>query len=186
MRGDDPRTDLLAGTSLRFTWPWDWLLGYVSLSIPSLSDVAASQVPSVAAAALIFTVLGGHGWLQMVIIDIVVPKIDIFAFSTGRFNIVALDGHLFEAMMATCHHLDFGVAGKSCYTQRAFRRLQEKYGVELHQGDLGIVFMTIRSSDRLWHPQFSGASIFVSQRLTVVFWFVEARNTSSWTLSGCR
>ena len=50
-----------------------------------------------------YTVLGVHGWLQMVIIDIVVPKIDIFAFSTGRFNIIALDGHLFEDMMATCH-----------------------------------------------------------------------------------
>ena len=102
-RSDDPRTDPLTGTSLRFTWPWDWLLGYVSLSIASLSDVAASQVPSVAAAALFFTVLGVLGWLQMVIIDIVVPKIDIFAFSTGRFNIIALDGHLFEDMMATCH-----------------------------------------------------------------------------------
>ena len=64
----------------------------------------------------------------MVIIDIVVPKIDIFASSTGRFNIITLDGHLFEDMMATCHHLDIAgrVAGKSSYTQRAFRRLRKK------------------------------------------------------------
>ena len=41
---------------LRFTWPWDWLLGYV-FSVPYLSDVAALQVPSVAAAALFSTPL---------------------------------------------------------------------------------------------------------------------------------
>ena len=39
--------------------------------------------------------------------------------------------HRLEDMMATCHHLDIaeGVAGKSSYTQRAFRRLRKKYGV---------------------------------------------------------
>ena len=100
-------------------------------------------------------------------------------------RLVATTGHLFEVMMATCCHLDIAgrVADTSSYTQRAFRRLQKKYGVELHQDDLGIVSMTIRSADKLWHPHFSGAITFVSQRLTVVFWFVEAQNTSSWPLS---
>ena len=93
---------------------------------------------------------------------------------SGR--LVATIGHLFEDMMATCCHLDIAgrVTGTSSYTQRAFRRLRKKYGVELQQDDLGIVFMTIRYPDKLWHPQFFGAITFVSQRLTVVFWFVEA------------
>ena len=63
-RGDDPRTDLQEGISLfvRFTWTWDRLMGVhfcmfpivsfrVSFSARPLSDVAASQVPTVAAAA---------------------------------------------------------------------------------------------------------------------------------------
>ena len=33
--------------------------------------------------------------------------------------------------------------GKSSYTQRAFRRLRKKYGVELQQGDLSNVFITV-------------------------------------------
>ena len=50
--------------SVRFTWTWDWLLGIsypfhlfvssrISFSARPLSDVAASQVPSVAAAAVL-------------------------------------------------------------------------------------------------------------------------------------
>ena len=35
------------------------------------------------------------------------------------------------------------------------------------------MFMTIRYAVRLWLPQFFGAITFVSQRLTVVFCFVE-------------
>ena len=71
--------------------------------------------------------------------------------------------------MATCHHLDIAgrVAGKSSYSQWAFGRLRKKYGVELHQDDLGIVFMTVLYADKLWHPQLIGAITFVSQRLTV-------------------
>ena len=45
----------------------------------------------------------------------------------------------------------------------------------LQQDDLSILLQTFRSSDRLWHPQFSGAITFVSLRLTVVFWLVEAQ-----------
>ena len=44
-------------------------------------------------------------------------------------------------MMATRNRLD--IAGKSSYTQRAFRRLRKKYGVELQQGDLSNVFTTV-------------------------------------------
>ena len=33
-------------------------------------------------------VLGAHGWLQMVVIRIVVPETDIFASSTGEFNFI--------------------------------------------------------------------------------------------------
>ena len=32
-----------------------------------------------------------HGWLRMVVIDIVVPDFDIFASSTGEFNIITLE-----------------------------------------------------------------------------------------------
>ena len=80
-------------------------------------------------------------------------------------RLVATTGHLFEDMMATCHRLDIAgmVAGKSSYTQRAFRRLRKKYGVEVQQDHLSIVFMTVRHADKLWHPQFFGAITFVSQ-----------------------
>ena len=73
-----------------------------------------------------------------------------------------------EDMMATCNNLDIagGVAGKSSYTQRAFRRLRKKYGVELHQDNVSVVFMTVLYADTLWHPQFFGAITFVSKRLT--------------------
>ena len=55
-----------------------------------------------------------------------------------------------------------------------FRRLRKKYGVELHQDDVSIVFITIRYVGKLWHPQFSDSITFVSQRLADVFWFVDA------------
>ena len=56
----------------------------------------------------------------------------------------------------------------------AFRRLRKKYGMELHQDDVGIVFITIPYAGKLWHPQFSDSITFVSQRLADVFWFVDA------------
>ena len=118
-------------------------------------------------------------WFERLFLDI--GQLQLLAIRrAGR--IVATTGHFFEDMMATRNYLDIAgrVAGKSSCSQRAFRRLQKRYGVELHQDDLSIVLMTIRSADKLWHPQFSGAITFVSQRLTVVFWFVEARNMSSW------
>ena len=79
--------------------------------------------------------------------------------------------------MANFHSLDIagGVAGKSSYTQRAFRRLRKKYGVELHKDNLSIVFMTVLQADKLWHPQFFGAITFVSKRLTK-----EERSWSIW------
>ena len=55
-----------------------------------------------------------------------------------------------------------------------FRRLRKKYGVELHQDDVSIVFITIPYAGKLWHPQFSDSITFVSQRLADVFWFVDA------------
>ena len=36
-------------------------------------------------------VLGVHGWLQMVVNDIIVPEVDIFASSSGELNIIILD-----------------------------------------------------------------------------------------------
>ena len=45
--------------------------------------------------------------------------------------------------------------------------------MELQQDDLSIVSVTLRYADKLWHPQFFGAITFVSQRLTIVFQFVE-------------
>ena len=71
------------------------------------------------------------------------------------------------------------MAGNSSYTLRDFRRFRKKYGMELQQDDLSIVSVTLRYGDKLWHPQFFGAITFVSQRLTIVFQFVEAWNTSS-------
>ena len=56
----------------------------------------------------------------------------------------------------------------------AFRRLRKKYGVELHQDDVSIVFITIPYAGKLWHPQFSDSITFVSRRLADVFWFVDA------------
>ena len=65
--------------------------------------------------------------------------------------------------MATCNRL--GIAGKSSYTQRAFRRLRKKYGVELQQGDLSNVFTTVGDADTLWHLQFFNAVTLKSHRL---------------------
>ena len=86
---------------------------------------------------------------------------------------VLASGRLPYVGMATCNRLD--IAGKSSYSQRAFRRLWKKCGVELHQHDLSIVFMTVLYADKLWHPQFSGAITFVSQCLTE-----EERSWSIW------
>ena len=66
MRGDDPRTDPLSGTPLRFTWPWDWLLGYVSLSSISVRRCGVTSTVCCGSGSFFSNVLGVHGWLQMV------------------------------------------------------------------------------------------------------------------------
>ena len=47
-----------------------------------------------------------------------------------------------------------------------FPAAPEKYGVVLQQDDLGIVFMTLRYADKLWHHQFFSVITFVPRRLT--------------------
>ena len=83
-------------------------------------------------------------------------------------HLMAVSGHLFEDIMATFHPpgITGEVACKSSKTQWAFRQLWKKYGVELHQLDLGSVFPTVGDPDTLWHPQFLGVITFWSQRST--------------------
>ena len=80
--------------------------------------------------------------------------------------------HRLEDMMATCHHLN--IAEGVSYSQRAFRRLQKKYGVELHQDNLSSVFMTVGVAGTLWHPQFFSAITVESKHFTV--------EESSWSI----
>ena len=100
---------------------------------------------------------------------------------------VVTTSHLFLDTMATFYHLGIAerVAGTSSYTHKPSDG-SGKYGVVLQQDDLEIVFMTIRYADKLWHPQFFSSITFVSQRFSVVFWFVQAQNKISSLLSGLR
>ena len=68
---------------------------------------------------------------------------------------MAATGYLFEDMTATYHPP--GVAGgwqaRSSNTQRGFRQLWKKSGVEHLQRDLGGVSMAVGDANTLQHPQ---------------------------------
>ena len=115
----------MTGTSLRFTCLWDWVLGSVSLSIASLSDVAASQVPSVAAAALFFTVLGVHGWLQMVIT--VMARCRWFEEDLGSSS-----GMLLTLTVTFLFHFRLAVTEQYCLFTPTFFERVETYHYERH------------------------------------------------------
>ena len=55
-------------------------------------------------------------------------------------RLVAMSGHFFEVMMATCRRLGIAGkgAGKSSYIQRAFRRLRKNDDKKLQHDDLCI------------------------------------------------
>ena len=90
---------------------------------------------------------------------------------------MATTGHLFEDMMATYNRLDIAgrVAGKSSYTQRAFRRLRRVR----KQGDLSSVFTTVGDAGTLWHLQFFKAATLESHPL------IEEERSSRMTSALC-